>query len=92
MRPAFRKAYPFFVASPPCEGGRSAWLWFLKRPDINPIIPCIGCMGAQAAGMGTVALVIMVELLMAYMIHDNLTLNITRLIHPSAAISHWQAG
>jgi hypothetical protein len=41
---------------------------------------------------GTVALVITVELFMAYMIHDNLTLNIIQLVHPNAAISHWQAG
>jgi hypothetical protein len=41
---------------------------------------------------GTVALAISVELFTAYMIHDNLTLNIIQLIHPTDAISHWQAG
>jgi hypothetical protein len=30
------------------------------------------------------------ELFVGYMIHDNLTLNIIQLVHPSAAISHWQ--
>jgi len=41
---------------------------------------------------GTVALAVFVELFLAYMIHDNLTLNIIQLIHPTEAISHWQAG
>jgi hypothetical protein len=41
---------------------------------------------------GTVALAISVELFTAYMIHDNLTLNIIQLIHPTDAISHWQTG
>jgi len=41
---------------------------------------------------GTIALAISVELFTAYMIHDNLTLNIIQLIHPTDAISHWQTG
>lgn len=41
---------------------------------------------------GTVALTISIELFLAYMIHDNLTLNIIQLIHPTEAISLWQAG
>lgn len=40
---------------------------------------------------GTVALAAFIELFLAYMIHDNLTLNIIQLIHPTEAISHWQA-
>lgn len=40
----------------------------------------------------TFALVIAVELFLGYMIHDNLTLNIIQLVHPSAAISNWQLG
>jgi hypothetical protein len=38
----------------------------------------------------TVALMVAMELFVGYMIHDNLTLNIIQLIHPSAAISQWQ--
>ena len=41
---------------------------------------------------GTIALAISLELFTAYMIHDNLTLNIIQLIHPTGAISQWQAG
>ena len=39
----------------------------------------------------TVVLMVAMELFIGFMIHDNLTLNIIQLIHPSAAISHWQA-
>ena len=40
----------------------------------------------------TVVLLIAVELFVGFMIHDNLTLNIIQLIHPSVVISDWQAG
>ncbi len=39
-----------------------------------------------------VVLAVTVELSMAYMIRDNLTLNIIQLIHPLEAIARWQAG
>jgi len=40
----------------------------------------------------SVALVVAMELFVGIMIHDNLTLNIIQLIHPTDAISRWQAG
>jgi len=41
---------------------------------------------------GSVTLVVALEAFVGIMIHDNLTLNIIQLVHPVAAISHWQAG
>ena len=38
----------------------------------------------------TIALTIAIEILLAWWIHDNLTLNIIMLIYPFAAIKHWQ--
>ena len=40
----------------------------------------------------TIVLVIVIELTLAYLIRDNLTLNIIQLVHPTEAISRWQAG
>jgi Protein of unknown function (DUF2585) len=40
----------------------------------------------------TIALTVAMELFVGYMIRDNLTLNIIQLLHPSEAISRWQAG
>jgi hypothetical protein len=38
-----------------------------------------------------VALAIAVELMLAYMIRDNLTLNVIMLLHPVQVIKAWQA-
>jgi hypothetical protein len=40
----------------------------------------------------TVTWVIVVELLLAFWIRDNLTLNLLMLVHPIAAVKAWQAG
>ncbi|MDS1134644.1 DUF2585 family protein [Nitratireductor indicus] len=40
----------------------------------------------------SVGLIVATEVFMAYMIRDNLTLNIIQLLHPSEAISRWQTG
>ncbi|WP_159589816.1 DUF2585 domain-containing protein [Chelativorans xinjiangense] len=40
----------------------------------------------------SIALLLVFELFVAYMIRDNLTLNIIQLIHPTEAISRWQVG
>jgi hypothetical protein len=38
----------------------------------------------------SITIVIILELGIGYLIHDNLTLNVINLIHTSPAISHWQ--
>jgi Protein of unknown function (DUF2585) len=40
----------------------------------------------------TVALALAMEVFVGWMIHDNLTLNVIQLLHPSEAISAWQEG
>ena len=42
--------------------------------------------------VGTVAVTIGLELFLAYMIHDNLTLNILMLLYPLDAVRRWQTG
>jgi hypothetical protein len=39
----------------------------------------------------TLSLALVLEIFVAYMIRDNLTLNVINLIHPFQAISDWQA-
>jgi hypothetical protein len=41
---------------------------------------------------GSVAVVVLNEAFVGYMIRDNLTLNIIMLIHPFEAIKRWQNG
>jgi hypothetical protein len=64
---------------------------------VNSVVDTLaGVFGFVLARMlpvwSTVVLMVAMELFVGFMIHDNLTLNIIQLIHPSAAISHWQAG
>jgi hypothetical protein len=40
----------------------------------------------------TVTLVVVIEIALAAVIRDNLSLNILMLIHPFEAIKHWQLG
>lgn len=40
----------------------------------------------------TISLAILMELLAAYVIHDNLTLNILMFIYPFEAVKSWQVG
>jgi len=67
----------------------------------DSIINSVGDMMAAAFGFilaqalpvwGTVVLTVSIELFLAYMIHDNLTLNLIQLIYPTEAVSLWQAG
>ena len=46
----------------------------------------------RAAIWMTVALVVVIEIALAIVIRDNLTLNILMLIHPFEFIKHWQMG
>jgi hypothetical protein len=47
---------------------------------------------ARAPLWGTVAIALALELLLAWAIRDNLTLNLLMLIHPVPAIEAWQSG
>lgn len=49
-------------------------------------------LAARLPVRATVALAITIEAVLAYVIRDNLTLNIIMLIHPSDAIKAWQLG
>jgi hypothetical protein len=40
----------------------------------------------------SVVLIVAIELILGYMVRDNLTLNIIQLIYPSELISNWQSG
>ena len=60
---------------------------------VDTLAAVVGFVVAQKAPVwATLALAIAMELFVGYAIHDNLTLNIIQLIHPSAAISRWQTG
>ena len=46
----------------------------------------------RAPMLVSIAFVITVEVVLALIIRDNLTLNILMLIHPFEAVEHWQLG
>lgn len=67
----------------------------------DSIINSIGDIIAMAAGFWfasrariwqSIALFVAIELVLAYVIRDNLTLNILMLLHPIESIRRWQAG
>jgi hypothetical protein len=64
---------------------------------INSVVDTLAAaFGFLLAGMlpvwSVVSLALAMELFVGFMIHDNLTLNIIQLVHPSGIISLWQAG
>lgn len=64
---------------------------------INSVVDTLAAVGGFVLARklpvwATLALALAMELFVGYMIHDNLVLNVIQLIHPSAAISRWQAG
>ena len=67
----------------------------------DSILNSVGDIGAMALGFwfaarlprwASVACVVVVELSLAWIIRDNLTLNIVMLLHPVDAIRRWQLG
>jgi hypothetical protein len=53
----------------------------------------IGFVFARVAPLwASIAMVILIELILGYMIRDGLTLNVIQLIYPSETISTWQTG
>jgi len=67
----------------------------------DSVVNALGDLVAAAAGYGfasrapvwaTIAVVIALELFLAWAIRDNLTLNILMLLHPFPGIEQWQAG
>ena len=64
---------------------------------VNSVSDILAMMGGfwiarRAPVPATIVLVVAVEIALALMIRDNLTLNILMLIHPLDAIKYWQAG
>jgi hypothetical protein len=59
--------------------------------DIVAMVVGFG-MAARLPVKAIVALTIVMELTVGYLIRDNLTLNILMLIHPLEAVRRWQAG
>lgn len=62
--------------------------------SIGDILSClIGFYLARWIGFwGSLAFIVMTELVMLFWIRDNLLLNIVMLLHPFEGIKHWQAG
>ncbi len=62
--------------------------------SMGDIVSCsIGFLVARYMGLrGSVAFIIVVELVLLVLIRDNLTLNIVMLLHPIEAIKAWQMG
>jgi hypothetical protein len=57
------------------------------------LMMCIGFLVARKSPVwGSIALLVVLEIVPLFVIRDNLTLNILNLIAPSAAIAAWQAG
>jgi hypothetical protein len=53
----------------------------------------VGFVFARVAPLwASIAMVILIELILGYMIRDGLTLNVIQLIYPSETISNWQTG
>ena len=64
---------------------------------VNSVADIVSMMGGfwlarRAPLMITAALVIAIEVVLAIVIRDNLTLNILMLIHPFEAVKQWQLG
>lgn len=64
---------------------------------INSVCDILACwlgflLTSRLPRTATIAWVVAVELLLAFWIRDNLTLNIVMLIHPFQFIRHWQMG
>lgn len=59
----------------------------------DTVAMCVGFFVARVLpAVGTVALVLLFEVGVGYMIRDNLTLNVLNLVYPFPSVQEWQAG